>query len=78
MNSSTAEQHQNLAVGKTYRVFNPRYGNFTGKLADLSLSDQEAVIEHDVAGIRHETACNLAYCSFELVQDAAASNPVAP
>jgi hypothetical protein len=78
MNSSTVQQHPGLTVGKTYRVFNPRYGNFTGKLAQLSLQEQEAVIEHDVAGVPHETDCNLAYCSFELVQDTGATGPAVP
>lgn len=54
-----------LTLGQMYKVFNPRYGNFTGKL--ISLEDGEAVIEHVVAGVICETDCNVVYCSFEPV-----------
>lgn len=54
-----------LTVGLTYKVFNPRYGSFMGKL--ISLEHDEAVIEHIVAGVACETGCNLAYCTFESV-----------
>jgi len=52
-----------LTAGLTYKVFNPRYGSFMGKL--ILLEQDEAVIEHVVAGVTCETGCNLAYCTFE-------------
>lgn len=50
-----------LIVGRLYEVFNPKYGSFTGELVELKHGD--AIVKHAVAGIAHETVCNLSNCT---------------